>query len=175
MPQIAPPSQGAAPPHATSPAVPPLKPPPAAAAPAAKGSISPVVWIVALAVGAMGIGAMFVLLLIVGVVALVMLGNKSGKSQPYANQPALQGGSAGSAPSYTSGSSDYWSQSQPGSGSASGYERWRDKGSASQPAASQPAGDAYREPPQDSDWQLNLPEYQRDAIRELNQQRDGDR
>lgn len=155
MPQISPsPSQGAAPPHASSPAVPPLKsPPPASAVPAAKASTSPVVWIVALVLGVMGIGAMFVLLLIVGMAAIFLFKAGPAAPPPVANPPAI------SAPSYASGSGDYGAAGQTTSVS-----------SVPPSSGDVPAG--YSEPSRDPNWQLNLPEYQRDAIRELNQQRE---
>ena len=186
MPQIAPPKvQAAAAPSVSSPAAHPLKPPPASAAPATKGSISPVVWIVALVAGVMGIGAIFVTVLLVGVAVLLMFKASPAKAPPMAKSPAMLEDYGKSAPTYTSGSSDYWSQSKspaaspPSSGSTSGYERYYDKAASNPPAAlsSVPPGsgaaqEAYREPAQDPDWQFNLPEYQRDAIRDLNDQRE---
>jgi hypothetical protein len=160
MPQIAPPQcQGAAPPHAPSSAIPPLKPPPpASGAPAAKGSASPVVWIVALAVGVMGIGAMFVLLLIVGVASIFLFRGGPAAHPPVANPPAI------SSPNYASGSGDYGAGNFGAGGQPAGL--------SSVPPSSGDVPAGYSEPSRDPNWQLNLPEYQRDAIRELNQQRE---
>lgn len=135
---------------------------PQSVAPKTKASVPPMVWIVAGVLGVLGIGSTMVLLLVVGIVALVMLNSRSGARPPIATEarparsespvdsPSAAKGYADSVPAQNS----FWRPTAEPAGALPnpGYTSEASQG-------------AYEAP---SDTQFNLPEYQRDAIRELN-------